>query len=75
MLRKFDLHSLAPQPGAIYFLDWWERISAIVSGMVRKGLDSLFIPGAWMICKHQNRVVFDGVSTFTKPHSSPQVCR
>jgi hypothetical protein len=45
------------------FLQWWERVSTIVSGgPVRKGLDSLTILGAWMIWKHRNRVVFDGAS-------------
>jgi hypothetical protein len=33
-----------------------------VSGLKRKGLDSLLILGAWMIWKHRNRVVFDGVT-------------
>jgi hypothetical protein len=59
ILRKFGLHSLAPQHGDTNFLQWWERVSAIV---VRKGLDSLIILGAWMIWKHRNEVMFKGVS-------------
>jgi hypothetical protein len=34
----------------------------MVSGLTRKGLDSLLILGAWMIWKLINRVVFDGVT-------------
>jgi hypothetical protein len=30
--------------------------------MVKKGLDSLLILGAWMVWKHRNRVVFDGAT-------------
>jgi hypothetical protein len=46
MLRKFGMHSLAPQPGATSFLEWWEKASELVNGPVRKGLDSLIILGA-----------------------------
>jgi hypothetical protein len=60
LLRRFRLHSLAPQPGAASFLDWWDRVSAGVNGIICKGLDSLIILGAWMIWKHRNRAVFDG---------------
>lgn len=62
ILRKFGLHSLAPQPGDTYFMVWWERASAQVSGLRKKGLDSLLSLGVWLIWKHRNRVVFDGVS-------------
>jgi hypothetical protein len=41
-------------------LDWWERISAGVNGIIGKRLDYLIILGAWMIWKHRNRAVFDG---------------
>ena len=61
MLRKFGLHSLAPQPDATSF-NWWEKSSDIVSRMVKKGLYSFNILGAWMVWKHRNRVVFDGAT-------------
>jgi hypothetical protein len=47
LLRKFGLHSLAPQLG-------------LTSLMVKKGLSSLISSGAWMIWNHRNRCVFDG---------------
>lgn len=55
LLRKFGLHSLAPQPDAVSFMDWWEMVSETVNGLVREGLDSLIILGSWMIWKHRNR--------------------
>jgi hypothetical protein len=30
-------------------LDWWQRIEELALGMVRKGLNSLIILGAWTI--------------------------
>jgi hypothetical protein len=60
LLRKFGLHSLSPQQADASFFDWWERASAQVFGLGKKGLDSLITLGAWMIWKHRNKVVFDG---------------
>jgi hypothetical protein len=34
----------------------------VVSGVTRKGLNSLIIMGAWTIWIHQNKYVFDGLS-------------
>jgi hypothetical protein len=62
LLRKFGLHSLAPQPGLTSYLDWWEASSEAVQGVVKKGLNSLIILGAWLIWNHRNRCVFDGQS-------------
>jgi hypothetical protein len=62
LLRKFGLHSLAPQPDAVSFMDWWEMVSETVNGLVREGFDSPIILGSWMIWKHRNRVIFYGGS-------------
>jgi hypothetical protein len=49
-LTRFGLHNLAPRHGDTMFLQWWEKASAVVSGgLVRKGLHSLIVLGAWMI--------------------------
>jgi hypothetical protein len=58
VLRKFGMHSLAPQPGVTSFLNWWENTSEIVNGLSKKGLNSLIILGAWLIWLHRNRCVF-----------------
>lgn len=58
LLRTFDLHRLAPQFGSTSFISWWEEASS-VSGLVRKGLNSLFALGAYILWNHRNRCVFD----------------
>jgi hypothetical protein len=45
LLRKFGMHSLAPQPGATSFLEWWEKTSEAVNGLLKKGLDFNVILG------------------------------
>lgn len=62
ILRKFGIHSLSPIQSDTNYMLWWKRVSTIVSGLNRKGLDSLLILGAWMVWKLRNRVVFDGVT-------------
>jgi hypothetical protein len=46
LLRKFGLHSLAPQPDVSSYLGWWESVGNIVNGLTKKRLDSLIILGA-----------------------------
>jgi hypothetical protein len=58
LLRKFGMHSLAPQPTESS-LDWWEEVSGTVNGLIKKGLDSLNIVGAWIIWNHRNKCIFD----------------
>jgi hypothetical protein len=60
LLRKFGLHSLSPQQVETSFFGWWEKSSAHVLSMRKKGLDSLIALGARMIWNHRNKVVFDG---------------
>jgi hypothetical protein len=36
LLRKYGIHSLAPQPGIIHFLDWWEDASDAVNGLIKE---------------------------------------
>jgi hypothetical protein len=40
-------------------MSWWEEASSSVSGLVRKGLNSLVVLGAYIIWNHHNRCVFD----------------
>jgi hypothetical protein len=60
LLRKFGLHSLAPQPTANSFLGWWEVVGGAVLGLTKKGLNSLIILGAWTLWNHRNKCIFDG---------------
>jgi hypothetical protein len=41
LLRKFGLHSLAPQPNVGSYLVWWEEVGAVVNGLTKKGLAPL----------------------------------
>lgn len=61
-LRKFGMHSLAPQPAVTSFLDWWENASEIATGLSKKGLNSLIILGAWLIWLHRDRCIFENGS-------------
>jgi hypothetical protein len=36
LLRKFGLHSLAPQPDVGSYLGWWELVGNIVNGLTKK---------------------------------------
>jgi hypothetical protein len=38
LLRKFGLHSLAPQPDVSSYLGWWESVGNIVNGLTKKDL-------------------------------------
>ena len=38
LLRKFGLHSLAPQSAVTSFWSWWEEVSDVVSGLTKKVL-------------------------------------
>jgi hypothetical protein len=60
LLRKLGLHALASQSTVTSFWSWWEEVSDVVSGLTKKGLDSLIILGAWTIWNHRNKCVFDG---------------
>ncbi|CAO2201417.1 unnamed protein product, partial [Urochloa humidicola] len=47
LLRQVGLAALAPQPYDASFDDWWTRVDQLVTGNVRKGLNSLIILGSW----------------------------
>lgn len=42
LLRKFSLHSLAPQPTANSFLGWWEVMGGAVLGLTKRALTHHF---------------------------------
>jgi hypothetical protein len=45
------------------FGGWWDRISKEVAVVLRKGVNSLVILGAWTLWIHCNEYVFDGASS------------
>jgi hypothetical protein len=61
VLQTYNLQNLAPQ-NDLSFFDWWMAASTRVNGLVKKGFDSILILGAWIIWKHRNRCIFDGIT-------------
>jgi hypothetical protein len=58
LLRKFGLQSLAPQPCSSAFMNWLQEGSEAMDSLIKKGLNSIIILGAWIIWNHQNKCVF-----------------
>jgi hypothetical protein len=61
LLRQFRLQVLAPQPSSTNFMEWWHEISDAIHGIFTDGLNSLIVLGAWVLCNHRNRCIFDGL--------------
>ncbi|GJM97679.1 hypothetical protein PR202_ga14621 [Eleusine coracana subsp. coracana] len=53
-LQRIRLGSLAPQPLASSFQNWWQEAIAAVHTARCKGLNSLIILGAWALWHHRN---------------------
>jgi hypothetical protein len=63
LFRQVGLHTMSPQPSELSFLAWWEKASSSINdGLMRQGIDSLIILGAWTIWNHRNGCVFDGAT-------------
>jgi len=63
LFRQVGLHNLSPQPSELSFHAWWEKVSSsFVDGLMRQGVNSLIILGAWTIWNHRNGCVFDGAN-------------
>jgi hypothetical protein len=54
LLRQVRFHVLAPQPAESSFDEWWEKAGEATSGLIKTGLNSLIVLGAWTIWKHHN---------------------
>jgi hypothetical protein len=57
-----NLADSTPQQNERSFAEWWRKTISRVSKEHRKGVNSLIILGAWIIWKHRNACVFEGVS-------------
>jgi len=42
------------------FCDWWMRVNNLVSGEIKRGLNSLIVLTAWKLWNHRNDCVFIG---------------
>ncbi|XP_022684049.1 uncharacterized protein LOC111257920 [Setaria italica] len=61
VLQKLGLQVLVPQTEDISFEDWWNKVSSMVNGQFKQGLNSTIILVAWSLWNHRNRCVFDGL--------------
>jgi hypothetical protein len=59
-LSQVNLQGISPQPNDRSFLDWWRRSNLVIVDTTR-GLNLMFILGAWVLWKHRNRCVFETV--------------
>jgi hypothetical protein len=59
LLRQVGLQALSPQPTDNSFLDWWERANNATSDLVRQGVNSLIVFGAWTLWNHRNRFLME----------------
>jgi hypothetical protein len=55
------LLELVRQPNDEVFEEWWRTSNLWVHGHHRKGFNSLVVLGAWVIWKHRNLCVFNGL--------------
>jgi len=62
VLQSLNLTHLTPSSSSVSFADWWRRSWKKLQKQHRKGFNSLCILGAWILWKHRNACVFDGMS-------------
>jgi hypothetical protein len=61
ILQQLALTNLTPTRSSS-FANWWKKAEAKLQKHLRKGFNSFCILGAWIIWKHRNACVFDGVT-------------
>jgi hypothetical protein len=62
LLTKVNLQNFTPYVYEENTMIWWKRCSDQLHGIARKGLNSLISLGLWILWKHRNACVFDGLS-------------
>lgn len=62
LLQRIGQVSLTPQPSEVVFDDWWRRVTEMVGGHLKKGLNSYITLGAWSLWRHRNDCMFNGAS-------------
>ena len=62
LLGPLNLGDCVPNQSERNFADWWRKVPKKVKKEFKKGVNSLIILGAWLIWKHRNACVFEGVT-------------
>ena len=66
LIQQVGLSALAPQPSDTSLDEWWSRAERVVTGDVKKGLNSIIILGSWIIWRHHDDCVFNGAAPNTR---------
>jgi hypothetical protein len=62
LLQPVGLLELTPQPHDGLFEEWRRTVILRVPAQLKKGFNSLVVMGMWVIWKHRNSCVFNGVT-------------
>jgi hypothetical protein len=62
LLSPLNLGEYVPEQQEQNFANRWQKVFKRVKKKSKKGVNSLIILGAWVLWKHRNACVFDGVS-------------
>jgi len=62
LLAPLNLGDCIPRQRERSFAEWWCKVLKKVKKEYKKGVNSLIILGAWMIWKHRNACVFEGMA-------------
>jgi len=62
LLAPLNLGDCIPMQRDHSFVEWWRKVMKKVKKEYKKGVNSLIILGAWMIWKHRNACVFEGMA-------------
>jgi len=62
LLAPLNLGDCIPRQRERSFAEWWRKVLKKVKKEYKKGVNSLIILGAWMIWKHRNACVFEGMA-------------
>jgi hypothetical protein len=62
LLSPLNLGEYVPEQQEQNFAHWWRKVLKMVKKKYKKGVNSLIILGAWVLWKHRNACVFDGVA-------------
>ena len=62
VLQPMNLVTLVPNPRAVSLAVWWEKAWNKIPKQHKEGFNSLVMLGAWILYKHRNACVFDGLA-------------
>ena len=58
--RRYGLLDHSPSSDDSVICDWWMRVNSLVSGEIKRVLNSLIVLTSWRLWNHRNDCVFNG---------------